>query len=268
MAQMAMRCPTSVFKGKAILEGYKWQINQRGVANVIRTEDCSSVEGLVYSITPKDGRALDRSEGVSRGFYERHILEVTLEPHPHLKNTGTPELADWLQNNDPGEDFEGSKEEMQQTCIRALVYVSSSYTSDGSIREEYISRMQKAMHDGRALGMSEEFIQGSVMPHLVPKDDEAEREPALDESRPKESKHEGSSPKYQDQDSGIGPADQGRLDEGERVKGDSKSHSENAQHQDSDIIIVDEEEDTENTTNESCVHSGDSECNYEEGLVV
>ena len=62
---MAERCPGSTFIGKATLRGYKWQINQRHVANIVKvTEDVSSgpagqadvVEGLVFSITDKDRR--------------------------------------------------------------------------------------------------------------------------------------------------------------------------------------------------------------------
>src|SRR6478609_7450773 len=62
LAQMAHRCPGSVFKGKAILDSYRWQINERGVANVVESGSDHSVEGLLYMIGPKDERTLDRSE--------------------------------------------------------------------------------------------------------------------------------------------------------------------------------------------------------------
>jgi hypothetical protein len=73
---MVERCPSSVFKGKAVLRGYRWQINQRGVANVIASQE-DYVEGLLFSIGEKDEKTLDRNEGVSGGFYEK--AELTIE---------------------------------------------------------------------------------------------------------------------------------------------------------------------------------------------
>ncbi len=35
ISQLAERCPSSIFIGKAVLDGFKWHINERGVANVV-----------------------------------------------------------------------------------------------------------------------------------------------------------------------------------------------------------------------------------------
>jgi len=79
LSQMAKRCPSSIFIGKATLRGYRWQINQRGVANVVESKH-DVVEGLLFSVSHGDERSLDRSEGVSKGFYERCHLKVDFEP--------------------------------------------------------------------------------------------------------------------------------------------------------------------------------------------
>jgi hypothetical protein len=49
---------------------------------------------------------------------------------------------------------------------RALVYVSERFKKDGIIREKYILRMQKAVADVKALGVSQSFIKQAMAPHL------------------------------------------------------------------------------------------------------
>ncbi|KAK5457170.1 hypothetical protein LTS15_004951 [Exophiala xenobiotica] len=107
LTQMAERCPGSTFIGKATLPGYRWQINQRHVANIVRvTEDSPSlpvgqadvVEGLVFSITDKDRRVLDRKEGIKLGAYERVVLVVLLRRHPDFAGKKTIFVRDRLQD--------------------------------------------------------------------------------------------------------------------------------------------------------------------------
>ncbi|KAH8807406.1 hypothetical protein F5884DRAFT_341602 [Xylogone sp. PMI_703] len=74
--QMAARCPSSVFVGRGRLHNYRFQINERGYANVVPSEDPGSfVDGLCYRLSPSDERSLDRSEGVPTA-YEKHLQEV------------------------------------------------------------------------------------------------------------------------------------------------------------------------------------------------
>lgn len=117
---MAERCPGSTFIGKATLRGYKWQINQRHVANIVKiTEDFSSVpagqadvvEGLVFSITDKDRRTLDRKEGIKLGAYERVVLNVLLERHPNLAEKKTAFVRDRLQDESNAIDRPASYKE-------------------------------------------------------------------------------------------------------------------------------------------------------------
>ncbi len=82
LSQMARRCPSSTFIGKAILPGFRWQINTRGVANVVESSD-HVVEGLLYDVSCQDERVLDRSEGVSKGFYQKQFLSVDFESHKY-----------------------------------------------------------------------------------------------------------------------------------------------------------------------------------------
>ncbi|KAH7239288.1 hypothetical protein BKA59DRAFT_484356 [Fusarium tricinctum] len=187
LAQMAKRCPNSIFKGKATLDSYRWQINERGVANVIQAGTGHSVEGLLYSISPKDQRTLDRNEGVSKGFYQKYLLTVTLEPHQQYTNLKTARLAhllaenrtsildDEVQSSDifaekatPSDSYNGSEPSGSQE-VRALVYVSDDYTTDGKIREEYIARMQNAANDAVAMGVSRSFVDKYMVPFLDPR---------------------------------------------------------------------------------------------------
>ncbi|KAG9496164.1 hypothetical protein J7337_012745 [Fusarium musae] len=196
LAQMAHRCPGSVFKGKATLESYRWQINERGVANVVESGSEHSVEGLLYMIGPKDERALDRNEGVSKGFYQKYLMRVSFELHPQYGNFKTGRLAHLLEqrrdsmsgdgthfpNNanrkvrfnapphiDPvsymdSEERSGRHARTEQ--VKALVYVSEDYTTDGAIREEYIARMQNAVNDAVSLGVSKSFANKYIVPFL------------------------------------------------------------------------------------------------------
>ncbi|QGI70185.1 hypothetical protein CEK26_002518 [Fusarium fujikuroi] len=197
LAQMAHRCPGSVFKGKATLESYRWQINERGVANVVESGSNHSVEGLLYMIGPKDERTLDRSEGVSKGFYQKYLMRVSFEPHQQYANFKTGRLSHLLEQrrdsmSGDGTRFptnanrkvrftqpqfhpvtymdgeEGSGRHARNELVKALVYVSEDYITDGSIREEYIARMQNAVNDAVSLGVSKSFVNKYIVPFLDP----------------------------------------------------------------------------------------------------
>ncbi|KAF9777235.1 hypothetical protein IL306_004483 [Fusarium sp. DS 682] len=193
---MAQRCPGSVFKGKATLDSYRWQINERGVANVVGSGSDHSVEGLLYMIGPKNERNLDRSEGVSKGFYQKYLLRVSLEPHQKYSNFKTTQLSHLLEqrhdsvaghgvqsNNDPNDkerfaaqhgggmnpfmsNDEISRHPYRTQEVKALVYVSEDYITDGPIRKEYIPRMQHAVNDAATLGVSRAFLNKYIVPFL------------------------------------------------------------------------------------------------------
>ncbi|XXG94151.1 hypothetical protein Hte_000403 [Hypoxylon texense] len=80
LQQMAERCPRSSLYARGRLCHYRWQINHRGVANIVKSGPEDVVEGLLFSITRRDEIALDRNEGVARGLYNKEYLRVEVEP--------------------------------------------------------------------------------------------------------------------------------------------------------------------------------------------
>lgn len=187
LKQMAERCPSSLFMGKGRIDGYRWQINQRGVANIVQCRG-DFVEGLVYQIDAKDKRQLDRSEGVALGFYNNEHLhtqflalpncgiktfhvakELEMDDQPDLKqrehqpsalgpkrsNISESTFVDQNPSHQPPSRYP-RQESLEM--IEALVYVSKEYKDDGLIRSEYIPRMEKAITDGRKMGLSDQFL--------------------------------------------------------------------------------------------------------------
>jgi hypothetical protein len=73
--QMKRRCP----KAEALiiykLKDYKFIINGRGVATVVPYRG-SSVEGVLWGLSSECKEALDRSEGVSKGFYKDEFIPI------------------------------------------------------------------------------------------------------------------------------------------------------------------------------------------------
>jgi hypothetical protein len=78
LKQMAKRCPDSQFQGRARLNNFIWQINERGFANVISAPN-SFVEGLCYLLSAEDEARLDRSEGVPTA-YQKKWTQVDFYP--------------------------------------------------------------------------------------------------------------------------------------------------------------------------------------------
>ena len=195
LSQMASRCPSSTFEGKGRLSGYRWQINERGVGNIIESRE-DYVEGVVYRIDQDNRRQLDRNEGVGRGYYRAEIipiqftplqdrgyktgyvaeeLETKAVPKQDLEQErsgkksyqGNQEASDSVvpQDNNSvpcvnptaGEASENAGEDRTQD-VDALVYISTKYNTDGKIRTEYIPRMEKATIDAQKLGLSRHFL--------------------------------------------------------------------------------------------------------------
>ncbi|KAJ0117766.1 ig2 family protein [Diaporthe amygdali] len=238
--KMAHRCPDSIFLGKATLRGHRWQINERGVANVVRTgRQRDAVEGLVYAISPSDEERLDRYEGVSKELYEKVEAKVDFEsvrenvfarctsasvakavreeresaaggdrrvrswderrPRRDLSPRGrrrasggsaatggltssilgllgVPRKADRTVSPPPARVRRGRERERSRDEVRAgrtvpkpviaLVYASTLYSRDGDVRERYVPRMERAMDDAVALGVSRDFIDRHIAPQV------------------------------------------------------------------------------------------------------
>lgn len=184
---MAERCPLSLFMGKGRIDGYRWQINERGVANIVDSGR-DFVEGLVYQVNAQDKRLLDRSEGVARGFYNDEHLDTQFLPLPN-RGIKTFHVAKGLEMDDQPDpeqrelllsvprfrrgsareyafvDHEPSYQPPSSypkqgsfKTVEALVYISREYKDDGSIRPEYVARMEKAITDGRKMGLSDQYL--------------------------------------------------------------------------------------------------------------
>ena len=177
---MAERCPSSLFMGKGRIDGYRWQINNRGVANIIESGK-DFVEGLVYQIDVEDKQRLDRNEGVAQGFYTNERLHTQLSASPHRgiktfhvakeirrdgrsdpEQTGPrreslPETASVRRKQSSQPPSMHPKQE-SSAMVEAMVYVSHEYNEDGQIRPEYIARMEKAITDGRKMGLTSRYL--------------------------------------------------------------------------------------------------------------
>ncbi|KAH6849764.1 hypothetical protein B0I37DRAFT_403722 [Chaetomium sp. MPI-CAGE-AT-0009] len=170
LAQMAERCPASRYVGKGKLTSYRWQINQRGVANVVKTGNKEDVvRGLIFEVTLADVRALDRFEGVRSGAYSRETLEVTVTPNDAYARKKTSEVAArveaYHESHAHGSTLAG-RGTIPDVKLPALVYVSKNHMLDGTIRDEYIPRMANAVADAKALGVSRTYIRDVMAPHL------------------------------------------------------------------------------------------------------
>jgi gamma-glutamylcyclotransferase len=89
--QMAARCPSAAFAGRAVLEGHalaftRWSTRRRcGVADVVPAPG-GRVWGVVYTMSEADGLRLDGFEGYAPGrawnWYTRVERTVALDGDP------------------------------------------------------------------------------------------------------------------------------------------------------------------------------------------
>ncbi|TGJ80070.1 hypothetical protein E0Z10_g8702 [Xylaria hypoxylon] len=165
MEQMAARCPNSYYTGRALLPDYRWQINERGYANIVPASGFT-VHGLVYELGAGDEARLDRSEGVSSGAYSKAYLPVILHMASASLQMPTQSLVE-----DGGPERVIATARQQMTHVRkhepclwpgVLVYVSYDFVLYGQPREEYIDRMNSGIRDAIAMGIPEEFFENMI----------------------------------------------------------------------------------------------------------
>jgi cation transport regulator ChaC len=77
LMQMSDRCPAAVTVSTAELPSHRFIINTRGVATVV-PDPTSTVQGLLWEISKKDERSLNRHEGVKHGIYKKAFVRVRL----------------------------------------------------------------------------------------------------------------------------------------------------------------------------------------------
>jgi gamma-glutamylcyclotransferase (GGCT)/AIG2-like uncharacterized protein YtfP len=170
LKQMKRRCPNSKYIGRARLGDYRWQINERGYANVVEAEG-RWVDGLVYEIDSIDEAKLDINEGVSKNAYTKKYMNVHLQrapgilyrrPTSWIVNRGGPDKI-CRQAREEGRPISESSEHWLQ---EVLVYISLNYTVDSSPKAEYINRINFGLSDARALGMEDDYISNCIRPFI------------------------------------------------------------------------------------------------------
>lgn len=166
--QMRQRCPYSTAVGLGKVTGWRWIINARGYANIVReSEDIdtqkdddggvekvdeqkgksrmeedteeSQVYGMLYLLPVEDEERLDRYEGVPWAYEKLHIE------------------ASWVSNTDRVDGEEQQVEE-ELTPVKVLAYVDRQRVTEGRPKEEYVERMEMGIEDAvENWGMSEEY---------------------------------------------------------------------------------------------------------------
>ncbi|KAJ7272040.1 Butirosin biosynthesis, BtrG-like protein [Mycena haematopus] len=135
--QMDVRCPDNKFVGVARLPDWRWMINTRGYANVVPSEG-DEVWALLYELSQADEEKLDGYEGVPTSYVKQFL---------------------------PVEYFGGH----DKRVVEALVYVDVERTTDGPPKREYIFRMNSAIADALAEGVSMAYIEKYLRP-CIPAD--------------------------------------------------------------------------------------------------
>ena len=72
----ANRCPNAKYIGPAILENFKFIIDQKGYASVEESLG-SVVYGVLWAVSPEDFARLDLREGLRIGSYRKESIHVT-----------------------------------------------------------------------------------------------------------------------------------------------------------------------------------------------
>ncbi|KAK7426777.1 hypothetical protein QQZ08_006677 [Neonectria magnoliae] len=178
LRQMKRRCPESKFIGCARLSHHRWQINERGYANVVEAEG-QWVDGLVYEIDEKDEARLDINEGVSKNAYTKRYMTVLLHraqsplyrrPTAWIVDKGGPAKVRQLANEEGHQHVEYPQHWQQDV----LVYISLNYILDSKPKEEYVSRINFGINDARALGLGDDYITNCIRPFVPPNQKKAQ----------------------------------------------------------------------------------------------
>lgn len=174
LEQMKRRCPESKYIGTGRLRNYRWQINSRGYANVIKA-DGFWVDGLCYQISVSDEARLDISEGVATGAYAKHGLPVEIrrgDPSVYRRPTA------WMVNHGGVQTVLETTDPQSVSDLpigvepEVLVYVSEEFVDEGQPWDEYVHRINAGLQDAMALGMDSAYVTNCIRPYIPadPKD--------------------------------------------------------------------------------------------------
>ena len=158
LQQMNQRCPTSEYLGIGRLEGYRWMINERGYANVVKISEQADIlpgsnititnvsYGLVYTLQSKDEDALDINEGVPVA-YEKDYFRTDFWP---VRKDGRP-----IDVRDEPEKLDNM-----------LVYINRKQVTDSKPKEEYIYRMNMGIKDAVKQGIPQAYVDKTMRPFI------------------------------------------------------------------------------------------------------
>ncbi|KAI1740848.1 hypothetical protein F4680DRAFT_87377 [Xylaria scruposa] len=171
MKQMATRCPNSYYVGRALLPDYRWQINERGYANIVPASGFT-VHGLVYELGAGDEARLDRSEGVFSGAYSKAYLPIVVHLASAALQMPTQSL---VQNGGPKPVIVEAQKQMTYVgsseaylCPNVLVYISYDFIRRGRPRDSYIDRMNSGIGDATAMGVPPDYFDNTIR-NSIPK---------------------------------------------------------------------------------------------------
>ncbi|KAK3897044.1 hypothetical protein C8A05DRAFT_39409 [Staphylotrichum tortipilum] len=167
--QMANRCPSSTFLGRAILPDHCWQINTRGYANVFACPGFA-VHGLVYELgrSGDDEARLDIAEGVHSGAYEKAYKDVVVYPAAAGRQVKSYKAAAELDRvaemrERVGDyDFWSGRGGPARVEEEVLVYLSPVFVGQGTAHEEYVGRMNIGIRDAVAMGVPADYFDNVV----------------------------------------------------------------------------------------------------------
>jgi len=146
LEQMALRCPSSVYVGMAVLHDWRWIINQRGYATILPSPG-DIVFGAVYTLIPPDEERLDKNEGV---------------PFSYVKKMLKAEIT-WAKDSDVAGRLRIGGEKSE---VEVLVYVDEVRIKEGVAKEEYVWRMNSGIRDAVERGMPVEYAEEYLRPFI------------------------------------------------------------------------------------------------------
>lgn len=174
LTQMADRCPDSRFIGRAVLRGHRWQINQRGhaniVANIVANADrWSRVEGLVYLLTAADEAALDSWEGgVAVAAHKTHVDVELFSAHPTLVGRKVVEVVDHAVRLVP--EASNPRGLRKDRSVSVMTYVDGCRVVDGGVvLPECVQPLSRGLDNASLLGLPERWMHEVVYPVVRPR---------------------------------------------------------------------------------------------------
>ena len=150
---MKGRHPGSLFCGLAKLDGWKFNINSTGFANIMQSEG-DHVYGALYFISAADEAAIDDMESVPDHYQKQHLEVEKI-------------------NKDGAE---------RGQMVPALVYIDSIRPDEGQIGKAYVVWIRKAIRDARPFGLPDEYVERYIRPWL-PASEEGEVEQDMEPVR-------------------------------------------------------------------------------------